>query len=66
MAWPFQASTSSVESSAMEPGTENSDLYITNMTQDTGAGKEKDQPASVIHNFVFYTCVVYPVSPMVR
>jgi hypothetical protein len=66
MAWPFQASTSSVESSAMELGMEKSDLYITNMTQATGAGKEKDQPASPIHSFVFYTCMVYPVSPMVR
>jgi hypothetical protein len=50
----------------MEPGMEKSDLYITNMTQATGAGKEKDQPASPIHSFVFYTCMVYPVSPMVR
>jgi hypothetical protein len=66
MAWPFQASTSSVESSAMEPGMEKSDFYITNMTQATGAGKEKDQPASSIHSYVFYTCVVHPVSLMVR
>jgi hypothetical protein len=50
----------------MEPGMEKSDLCITNMTQATGAGKEKDQPASPIHSFIFYTCVVYPVSPMVR
>jgi hypothetical protein len=30
----------------MEPGMEKSDMYITNMTQAMGAGKEKDQPAS--------------------
>jgi hypothetical protein len=69
MAWPFQASTSSVESSAMEPRMEKSDLYITNMTQATGAGKEKDQPASPIHRFVFYIFTLAcfnPVSPMVR
>jgi hypothetical protein len=65
MALPFQASTSSVESSTMQPGMEKSDLYITNMTQATVAGKEKDQPASPIHRFVFYTCVVNPLSPMV-
>jgi hypothetical protein len=33
----------------------DSDLCITNMTQATGAGKEKDQPASPIQSFVFYT-----------
>jgi hypothetical protein len=37
----------------MEPGMEKSDLCITNMTQATGAGKEKHQPASPIHSFVF-------------
>jgi hypothetical protein len=53
----------------MEPRMEKSDLYITNMTQATEAGKEKDQPASPIHRFVFYIFTLAcfnPVSPMVR
>jgi len=34
------ASTSGAESSAVEMGTEKSEVYTTNMTQAMGAGKE--------------------------
>ena len=44
--WPLQApgaSTSGAESSAVEAGTEKSEVYSTNMTQSMGAGKENHQ-----------------------